>query len=269
MLKLIASDLDGTLLDGSGQISAATIAAIRLAQSRGIVFAICTGRFAQDAAMVARDAGIDCPIISLNGGYIQDAVDGKMIAEHAMPPAQVCQVQAALEEIHASYFMFGQELVATRVCGDQHHSLSVYGGRLAQGIVRYTFGEDACRQALSEKIFKFYIYGGGKADLLEVRKHLQGIADIELTQSSEENIEVMPLGVNKGQGLKQLAAYYQIDLADTMAIGDQENDLPMLQIAGIGVAMGNASPQVRQAADEITAANREDGVAQAILRHLY
>ena len=102
--------------------------------------------------------------------------------------------------------------------------------------------------------------------LAQIRAELSCIAGLHVTSSWNDNLELMPQGVGKGAALLELADRLQIAREQTMAIGDFDNDLDMVQAAGVGVAMGNASPAVLRAAAFVTADNDHDGVAQAVLR---
>ncbi|NLB37626.1 MAG: HAD hydrolase family protein [Clostridiales bacterium] len=90
------------------------------------------------------------------------------------------------------------------------------------------------------------------------------MSSIQLTQSSNTNIEIMPPGIDKATGLKELADYHGNPLSETMALGDQDNDIPMLMEAGLSVAMENAEPHVKAIAKVVTASNTQDGVAKAL-----
>ena len=104
--------------------------------------------------------------------------------------------------------------------------------------------------------------------LKKVKEDLAQIEDIEITSSWFNNVEIMHKGVNKGEALKALINYLGIDKDDVIAFGDNYNDLPMLELAGIGVVMGNANDEVKEKGDYITAKNTEDGVAKAIYKFL-
>ena len=104
--------------------------------------------------------------------------------------------------------------------------------------------------------------------LKKVKEDLDQIEDIEITSSWFNNVEIMHKGVNKGEALKALINYLGIDKDEVIAFGDNYNDLPMLELAGIGVVMGNANDEVKEKGDYITAKNTEDGVAKAIYKFL-
>lgn len=268
-IRLIAVDMDGTLLNDRGHITQATLDVIAAAQAQGIVFAICTGRFFENASILISDAGLRCPIIGVNGAVIGDKPFGKLLREHLMDRKLALEAFHILEEQQALYYVFSPQLVATRYPDDQHHSLRDFGERMTkEGGTRYTYGREACLEAIEGGIYKYYVHSEG--DLAALRRHREGLEPLEgiaITQSSELNIELMPLDVDKGSGIRDLAELYGIPMEEVMAIGDQDNDLPMLRAAGWGVAMDNAKPDIKAEADAVTASNNEDGVARAIWRY--
>lgn len=265
-IRLVAADMDGTLLNGVSEVSHGNAEAIHAIQKKGVIFAICSGRFPENAAITARDGGIECPIIALNGGCITQRTYGDLVVAHPMAPDTVRTVFEALEEIGALYFLFGRKTVITREATHVHHSQVKYGDRLMhEASVQYHFGLDACHEALERDVFKYYVYSQpGHVSLEVIRGRLLGVLDIQLTQSSNTNIEIMPPGIDKATGLKELADYYGIPLSETMALGDQDNDIPMLAEAGLSVAMANAEPHVKAISTVVTASHTEDGVAKAL-----
>ena len=97
-----------------------------------------------------------------------------------------------------------------------------------------------------------------------VRQGLSAVPGIDLTQSWFNNIEIMPAGVDKGRGVRDMAAALGLSMDQVMALGDQDNDIPMFKAAGFGVAMGNAAPELLAAADFVTLSNNEAGFAKAV-----
>ncbi len=269
-IRLVLADMDGTLLNDEGEVTPATSEAIRAVQQRGIVFAACTGRFPENAAITIRDGGIDCPIIALNGGCITEKTYGRLITSHPMPKGKAVDLFHVLEGLEVPYYMFGNKAVYARDPAVPHHSIMKYGNRLVrEADVRYYYGPDACRNALAEDMYKYYIYTKpGLMPLDDIKKALEPIQGVALTQSSETNIEVMPEGIDKGTGAKELAEYFGIKKEETMAIGDQDNDIPMLMASGFAVAMGNAASHVFEHADAVTKSNADDGVAYALKTYI-
>jgi len=267
-VRLIAADMDGTLLNQYSQVSGRTARAIRKAREKGILFAACTGRFPDDASMVMKDAGIEGAVIGVNGCVIYDKPFGNTLTEHLMRPETARRAAEVLEELREGYFIFCRGAVYARHMEKKHHSeIDFVDRREIVERVRYYHGKEACLQALDQPIYKFYIYHtNGGHEMAEIRESLGAVPDHSLTQSNDNNVEIMPAHVSKGTGLKDLAERLSISPENILALGDQLNDLPMLNYAGISVAMGNASPAVKAAARHVTTPNTEDGVAEAIYR---
>lgn len=269
-IRLIAVDLDGTLLDDKHRISPANRKAIAAAQQAGIVFAICTGRFFEDACLHALDYGLNCPVISVNGGKVALAPFGQVLTEHRMEDNVAMTSMECLEALDAAYFVFGERRVGIRKTGDKHLSQINFGEArmLAETGTTYHYGKESCLETVQGGIFKFYVHAlNDRPKLQRIIGELEKIPGISLAQSGTDNVEIMPPHVSKGRGMSDLAEYLKVPLANTMAIGDQENDLPMLRIAGLGVAMGNATREVKSSAHLITESNTQDGVARAIERY--
>lgn len=269
-IRLAAVDMDGTLLNDRSRITRRTVDTIRAVQARGVVFAICTGRFFENVSILISDYGIECPLITVNGAHVSLSPFGACLRSHRMPAAGALAAFEALEELEARYYMFGDGFVAVRRNGDRHHSQTDFGSRMeTEAHTRYYHGKDACEAAARQGIYKFYAHADGDREMLRrLRSRLTKVPGISLTQSSDHNIEVMPLGIDKASGLSELAASLGIPLSHVMAIGDHDNDLPMLRAAGFAVAMGNATPAVKHSAHAVTLTNEEDGVAAALERYV-
>lgn len=263
-IRLIATDIDGTLLCSGRVIPRENAQAIREAQEKGIVFAVATGRFVENAYLLLEDFGIRCPIIGINGGKIVDE-KLRVIQERFMLPGTGEQVQAVLEEAGAEYFIFGRGAVCSSGKEVRHHSELSYKDRIEALGLTYYHGTEESRAFVKDSVFKFFVKNN--VPLVPLREKLKGIKGIQLTQSSPYNIEVMPLGVDKGRGLRDFALSLGIPLEEVMALGDEENDIPMLAAAGCGVAMGNGSRLAKAAARFITDTNEECGFAKAVRKY--
>lgn len=270
-IKLIAADLDGTLLDLEGKIPEYNLKMIKKAQDRGVVFAICTGRFPENAAQIALDAGLFCPVISLNGAVVELSPNGERIHEAFLEKVSARDVFNCLEEMKEGYYMFGRSTVNSRRDYPRHVSESDAGmlNELKKR-VKYAYGYKACKAALEEPQFKYFVYFSKDGHTpKEVFDALSKLNNIEITASSDRNLEVMPENTNKGLGLKILADQLGIDMANTMALGDQMNDIEMIVEAGLGVAMENASDQVKLRADAVADHHNEGGVGKAIAKYCF
>lgn len=264
-IRMIAMDMDGTLLNDAGGISPDNVSALLKAQEKGVIIAGASGRFPSNVSLIFKDYGFNGPIVGTNGAEIMNRPLGRMIFTKPMAPAAARAVQEILEEHRAEYFMFSPYLVTTSSPNAIHHTELSFGRRiLDEGGVHYAHGPQAVLETLEKVIYKYYVCDNGA--LPRLREALRLIPGIFLTKSGENNIEIMPEGVDKGTGVRWLARYLGIPMENVMTLGDQDNDLPMLMAAGYGVAMGNAPDAVKEKTRYVTARCDECGVARAVER---
>ena len=260
-IRLIASDVDGTLLNSRGEITAESVAAIHAAQEKGIIFAICSGRFPENVYVRMRPYGIVCPIIGVNGCHITDE-NLHTIHTASMSPQAAKAVMDTLFQAKADFFMFNHHSICTSDENLPHHSEITRPDDILSLGFRYYHGRQEMLSCVEMPVEKYYICEGRKGDPLWQK--LERIPGITLTQSGDNNIEVIPAGVDKATGVIALAQHYGIPLSQVMTLGDHENDIPMLACAGYGVAMGNGTASAKQAARYTTRSNDENGLAFAI-----
>ena len=181
------------------------------------------------------------------------------------------EVFECLEELNEGYYLFGKSTVNCRRDYPRHISeADPEALKRLKKRVKYDYGYEACNAALGEPQFKFFVYFSEDGhSIQEVHEALSNIKDVDITASSDINLEVMPKNANKGLGMKVLADALGIDMAHTMALGDQMNDLPMIEEAGLGIAMENATEQVKARAKAVTDHHDEDGVGKAIARYCF
>lgn len=263
-IRLIATDVDGTLLDSRGKIPPENLRAIRAAQEKGIIFAIASGRFPENVYVLLQDVGLSCPIIGTNGANNMDE-HRHVLSQHFLPSYIALQVMELLNRHGADYFIFNPALICTSSTARLHHSELSYKEKLDPLGVLYTHGLEAALECCRGPVQKFFVCNN--VPLAGLREELKTIPGILLTQSSPSNIEVMPEGIDKGQGVRDMAEAYGIPLSQVMTLGDEENDIPMLRIAGYGTAMGNASAKAKAAARYITDTNDNFGLAKAIKKY--
>lgn len=269
-IQLIAADFDGTLLYPDGSISEYNKEMIRKAQDAGIVFAAATGRYPENTAQILEDEGIVCPLIASNGAVVDLSPFGERIHENLMAPASARAVFEVLESFGEGYYIFGRRTVVNRWQIPRHISERDTGhlARLKRRVA-YLNGVEACREALSQPLYKFFvIFDDDDHPAAEIQQALAHVPGIEITSSGGRNLEIMPAGANKGEGLRVLSRHLGIKPSQIMALGDQLNDLAMIRYAGLGVAMGNAVPQVMAEADAVTDRFDQDGVGKAIAKYV-
>ncbi len=276
-IKLIALDLDGTLFNNQSKISDGNLAAIRKATEKGIYIVISSGRpfcglpFAQLDGTGIRYA------ITTNGSAIYDIITKQCIYEDCMDSSITSPILDFLlsKDIHMDAFIHG-DAVSPKKCLAAAYKLAS-PAPLKKYIIESRTRVDDLPEYLKENHFEiqkmtlnFYPDENGVlVDRNEVKEFLLNNKNITCVSGGYHNLEFTKAGVDKGAGLKKLAEYLHINMNDTMAVGDTENDISILKAAAIGVAMANATEDVKAIADEITLSNDEDGVASIISKYAF
>lgn len=281
--QLLLLDADGTTLDPLGRVSQATRQAVRQARSAGVRVVLCTGRLHGSAAAIAREAGVDDPVLSCNGALaVSLGQPPRVWWRDPLPREDIPTLQRVLDEFGCAFELYaGTRMYASRRSfrpwmirsGSRLEAWRAW--RLLRQIwrnlrlvqVRPLRAWSGVPEELPEKIMVSHPQAGR---LGELEKALAEVLPgrLEIARSGEHYMEITRAGVNKGYGAARLAEALGIPREAVMAIGDQGNDLPMLRWAGLGVAMGNAPRQIREAADAVTGSNQEEGVSQAIQRFI-
>ena len=271
-IKLIALDLDGTLFDNSGQISEANKKEIQRAVSLGVAVVISTGRpFMGLPFDQIKDSGIKYAITA-TGSAIYEIETGKCLYESPLPDDVVIPVinYILTKDIHADAFCGGKGYTSAKCLSarsklDMPESLLKYiinTRKVVPDLVQYIKQEGLHVQKMT---LNFHTDDNGiLVDRNEVKNYLESNPEINTVCGGYNNLEFTAAGVDKGVGLKKLAGILSIPVENTMAVGDTENDIAILKAAGIGVAMGNATDDVKAIASYITTSNTDDGVANAI-----
>lgn len=266
MIRLLALDLDGTLMDDDMVIKGSRVPrAIARAQERGVVVTLATGRMFDFVLPFARDLGITAPLICYQGGLIQAPDSRVPLYRATMDPSLVREVL----EWRARYRR--QLKLVLYADGDifldeKWHPETFYRDMLGERLV---WVEDLGTVLEHHEPVKFVLFvepHEAEQVKMEMQRRFEG--RIELTRSHALIVEGNPLGVSKGDALRRLAAHLGIPRAQVMAVGDQDNDVPMIAWAGLGVAMGNGSPATKAAADWIAPPVQENGAAVAIERFI-
>ena len=265
MYKLIVGDLDDTLLTPGGDFSPRTLAVLRAAMDAGARVTFASGRMVEATSFFAAQLGVNAPLIAYNGALVYD-----FFAERALSrleiPAETARAICAMAEALGLYMQAypGEGYYCARRCE--------YTDRYAASIHVRAF-ETPGGQPLSRWI------SGGQMKLLGIgeREDIPALLDkfraafpegVDFYTSKPFYIEIVSREANKANALRALAAALKIPREEILAFGDGENDVGMLEYAGLGCAVGNAGAAVRARADRVIGANTEDGVAAEIERLL-
>ena len=264
MYQLIALDLDGTLTNDAKEVTPHTKKVLREAAQKGAAIALVSGRPTIGILRLARELELDKIggfILAYNGGQIIDCKTGEDIFRAQFPRDCIEEAIGFSRQAHIAMVAYDADGIVTEGPVDQY---VLHESRNNDIPVKQV--EDLAAY-LHDPFVKLLLCGAPEriAGLEPVMAaHFRGRLDIY--QAESVFLEVMPLGINKAAGLEKLMRKLGVDRKAMMACGDANNDLPMMRLAGLSVAMGNAYENVKQAADFITKSNNDDGVAYAIER---
>lgn len=258
MYKMIAIDLDGTLLTDDLLISPGTAAAIRKAIEMGAVVTIATGRMFSSARLIAQQLGITAPLITYQGAMIKAANDAEVLYERSVSPVIA---KSLIEIAH-------QKNIHLQVYQDD----ILYGAAETDKLVAYAkavnvpYVIEPDLMKLAPKGFTKLLFIDEPGTLDGLQKELQLVfgESAYIEKSKTNYLEVTHPKANKGNALLFLANELGIDRSEVIGIGDNHNDFELIKAAGFGIAMGNAVQAVKDIADYTTLTNNDEGVRHAI-----
>lgn len=278
-MKLIAIDLDGTLLTSESKPSTEGLKAIQTVLNKHHKVAICTGRASFDVkGIIGSDLNI--PIISANGASIQDE-NGQVLRQTPLDPESAKAIIQFLTKQGVYFEIFCPDAIYSPF--DAEDKLRAEVDMIVSAnpsIDRDTLWKSALIQFLQFGIqpihdpmdiiraeipvYKLLIFTYNEHKLEHIRQHYHNNDTVHTTAAAHLTIEIIAKETDKGSALSHLAAHYGVPLADTIVIGDNYNDISMFQVAGTKIAMGNAVDEIKQLSTHVTLTNNEHGVAHAL-----
>ena len=284
MIKLIATDMDGTLLNAAHEISQENQEAIKFAQEHGITVVISTGRAFYEANTPVAETDLKVPYICLNGAEVRDETFNIMSTSH-LNHSLVSKITSTLKEKDIYYQVYTNRGIYTE---NPQRDLEIYidiaeragqkadvekiensiQKRIDNGTLKIVDNYDKIEDIPGELIMKILAFDSdlGKIDL--VGQELAQSPNLAVSSSSRGNLEITHSDAQKGIALSTIAKQLGIDLKDVMALGDNLNDVSMLERVGYSVAMDNAAPEVKTVAKYVTDSNENSGVGKAIKKFL-
>ncbi|EHI13689.1 Cof-type HAD-IIB family hydrolase [Mycolicibacterium thermoresistibile] len=264
--SLIASDVDGTLLDDQERLTPRTRDAIYAARDAGAHFVLATGRPPRWIAPVVDALGFAPMAVCANGAVIYDPDTDRIVSARTLSAATLQKLSDLVSRL-----LPGAGLAVERV-GEQAHDAATPQFVSSPGYEHAWLNPDntevSLEDLLSAPAIKLLIRkpGATSSEMAELLgEHIRPYG--EITFSTDNGLlEVVSPGITKATGVEELARPLGLTAADVVAFGDMPNDIPMLRWAGLGVAMGNAHPKAIEAADEVTAPNTDDGLARVLER---
>lgn len=262
--KLIASDFDGTLIDDNQQISEKVKSAINEYVASGGIFCVCTGRMLCSILPQARSLGLKGLVVAYQGTVIADIESGKIIKFGGIEYKDVVHICRVLEELNQPVNVYCGDTLYTNIPKDNEY-LQTYERIVCVDAV-YA-GDKISEFVKSKKLFcqkVAVLVAPDKREELYSRISSRLGDRFDVTCSASVLIEISPLCDNKGEAVKYLANHYNIPVEKTVAAGDNLNDLSMIKVAGIGVAVNNAASKLKEFADFVSVSNNDGAIAQII-----
>lgn len=239
--RLLALDLDGTLLTDDKRISPTDRKWIGRATDAGVMVIIASGRGRQSVRAFRKELGLHTPMVLVNGGEVWGR-SGELLERSIIPRKDIRTLKEIAEHYGADYWGCDVNGLVRR-----HHWTEKMGSR---------------------NWLKFGIRDPYVQVLDRVKKRICSLHGLSMTSSALNVIEVGVKGKSKATGVRKVCEHVGIKMEEVMAIGDNWNDFPLIRAAGFGVAMGNAIPQLKDVAKAVTDSNEQSGVGKAIEKYL-
>lgn len=264
MIKLIVIDLDGTLLNSQHQLSDRTAEAIEKAQAQGIQIMLATGKTHHSGEAIIKRFNLTTHGIYLQGASVH-LHDGGIHANNTLNPDVARRIITFAEDRGFDVAAYsGQRILSRTVSAGAEELHSLYHEPMPEAVGPL---QNILASTPINKLLVIKPNEARKIKALRWQLSMQiNPKEARMTQALPDMLEILPPNVSKGAALKHLLKDLGIKPEEVMALGDAENDLEMIELAGIGVAMGNAVDLLKQAADYVVASNDEDGIAEAIER---
>lgn len=271
-IKLICIDVDGTLYNDQKEIPKDNIEAIKKAYEKGIHIAITTGRMYNYGNLYGKMLGVPTITIASNGSYVK--YKDEVIHHQTMKDEDVLEAQKIIDQHHLfSHYNTWNTLLCKGELGNGNGYVAANEQLEDHKKIEIKTVNDlpSLHKEFKKRegqFLKVIVLSEGNLDALNaIREEFKHHKTLQAVSSSAVNIELFPKEVSKAVGIEALIKKLGITKEEVMAIGDEENDLAMIKYAGLGIAMGNATEEIKSASDDVTASNNQAGVARAIEKY--
>lgn len=274
-IKLICIDMDGTLLNNDHEVSEKNKEILKKVHSKGINIALTTGRIFISARYYSDLIGINTPVIASNGAYIKNKYEDKAILEGSLNKEDAIEIYKIVKKYKLNITFNSWDTLIRETEVPKSHAYYIMNKQLSEDKkVKFLITNDIISTInnFSESILKGIVIEekDNKDNLWAAKKEIkEKFKDkLHVVSSGNDNFEIMDGSISKGSAVLHLAKIFNIDKEEVMCIGDSENDISMLKVAGLSIAMGNGNDIVKEVADFITDTNNNDGVAKAIEKYV-
>ena len=268
--KLLAFDLDGTLLSSQGEILASSKQAIKTAQQMGVKVVLVTGRHHVAVRPYHYELGLDTPAICCNGSYIMDFSQPEPVYSQPLSKDKARRIIKIAREQNLHILMYVNDAMTFEVLNPHMEKLCRWAGRQPEFIRPEIRQIDDIAEVMesAKAIYKLVLSHPDQEHFLHAYRHMQTLDGLSCERSWVDRMDIANCGNSKGSTLALLAEQWHIDRQDIIAVGDNDNDISMIEFAGLGVAMAHSSDGLRPHADLMIGSNDQDSIADLISTHI-
>ena len=288
MYKFVAIDIDGTLLNSSGELSKRNIDTIKKTVNKGVKIVLTSGRVTDSAKRIAQRLDVDRYLICDNGASIYDVVEDKFIYSSTINKETALRILNTCINNNIYYMIFTTKEIIVKDL--KHMALAFYKQRHncndeATGVTQIRYGGIECLEKTKDPIIRIVVCDQDRPIFNSIVNRMKEYADVELISAPhvsnkiiKENgkdillsysyAELLPKNANKWTAIKELTNKFNIKDDEIIAIGDNFNDIEMIRNAGLGVAMNNGSPVAKEVARVVAPSNDQDGVAVVLQQYV-
>jgi len=267
--KMIAMDMDGTLLNSNKEITERTKMALKKADQKGIKLVVCTGRIFTSALFYAKLIGTKAPIIASNGAYIREKDEDRIIYKKCLQKEKAKEIIKLAENEGFIPHVFTEDTIYSTKLIYSSKNYSLWNQQIPENErVKVEIVKDLYDVIEENDILKIVVMSDELDKLFKLKEQIKNNMDVSVFSSFDNNFEIMAENTSKGNAVKILADYYNLKSDEVICIGDNENDISMVEYAGLGIAMGNATEELKNVADLIIDSNDNDGIAKFIENYI-
>ncbi|KRM95294.1 hypothetical protein FC19_GL002058 [Liquorilactobacillus aquaticus DSM 21051] len=269
-VKLVISDIDGTLLNAKHNITGELKKAVKRVSANNIPVVLASARAPQGMYPIAKKLAIQSnPLVSYNGAYIlkmHEQNELQSLKSHPMKKEAVIRI---VETVKKKFTEISINIYAKNNWFVEKDDIWIKIESSITKLMPTKVHFDSLSKDETIEVHKLLLIGE-KDEIQELVAYLKilQLEGVTFYLSKENYLEIVAANVSKETAVKELAGYYRISTKEILTIGDQFNDIPMLKLAGVGVAMGNAPEEVKKAATFVTTSNNNDGAAKALIDHV-
>jgi len=255
-IRLVVLDLDGTLLTSDSRLHPATVRTLQQVQSAGIQLALASGRTYNATRMIAEQMGLNLPLVAYNGALVAWPGKAEPLQKKPLPLPEARQFLREAESLGCYIKVYVDDHLCVQAATEETIRFAA--------VHRVAFSETGVGKLadITAAPLKIVLIDERIDQLCEQLRNWQSA--FTFIRDAADELEIVGKGVNKKAGVAELCRVMGIGWRQVMAIGNEANDLELVQAAGVGVAMGNASERLKQAADLVTRTNDEQGVAHVL-----